>query len=58
LPKQPDGEILRSAQNDKGGGESLLDRWWVQLLVTGWMLFVVVMYFRLQLTRLLEVAQR
>ena len=50
-----DNVIPRSAQEDSGG---LLDCWWVQFLVTGWMLFVVVAYFRLQLLRLVEVAQR
>jgi hypothetical protein len=30
----------------------------MQLIVASWMLFVVVTYFRLQLTRLIEIAQR
>ncbi len=47
--------ILRSDQDDSGG---LLGRWWVQLLVTGWMLSVVVVYFRLQWLRVVEVAPR
>ncbi len=51
----PNDRIPRSAQEDSGG---LLDRWWVQLLVTGWMLLVVVAYFRLQLLRIVEVAPR
>ena len=41
-----------------GEGASLLERWWVQALVSAWMLFVVVAYFRLQLARLLEIAGR
>jgi len=35
-----------------------LDRWWVQVLVSAWMLFVVVTYCRLQWTRLIEIAGR
>jgi len=38
--------------------DSLFDRWWVQALLSAWMLFVVVTYFRLQLTRLIEIAGR
>jgi len=53
-----EGGILRSAQDDISESGSPLDRWWVLLLVSAWMLFVVVTYFRLQLTRLLEIAQR
>jgi hypothetical protein len=30
----------------------------MQALVSGWMLFVVVTYFRLQLTRLIEITGR
>jgi hypothetical protein len=51
----PNKGTPRAAQSGSGG---LLDRWWVQLLVTGWMLLVVVAYFRLQLLRLVEIAQR
>jgi len=36
---------------------SLVGRWWVQALVAAWVLGVVVIYFRLQLLRLLEIAQ-
>jgi len=36
---------------------SLVDRWWVQALVAAWVLGVVITYFRLQLLRLLEIAQ-
>ena len=50
-----DNAISRSSQENSRGP---LDRWWVQLLVTGWMLFVVVAYFRLQLLRVIEVAPR
>ncbi|MGD0110574.1 MAG: hypothetical protein ABSD48_01790 [Armatimonadota bacterium] len=51
----PSGGVPRSAQDGNSGP---LDRWWVQVLVSAWMLFVVVTYFRLQLTRLLEIAGR
>ena len=33
----------------------LIDRWWVQLLVAGWIVAVLTIYFRLQLARLLEI---
>ena len=36
---------------------SLVDRWWVQAVVAAWVLGVVIIYFRLQLLRLLEIAQ-
>jgi len=32
-----------------------IDRWWVQLLVAGWIVTVLTIYFRLQLARLLEI---
>jgi len=38
-------------------GPRWIDRWWVQALVAGWILLVVTVYFRLQLMRLLEIAQ-
>lgn len=30
-------------------------RWWVQLLVAGWIVAVLTIYFRLQLARLFEI---
>jgi hypothetical protein len=36
---------------------SLVDRWWVQAVAAAWVLGVVITYFRLQLLRLLEIAQ-
>jgi len=51
------GRRQAPAQPTEEGG-SLLDRWWMQALVSAWMLLVVVTYFRLQLTRLLEIAGR
>lgn len=32
-------------------------RWWLDALLATWILVVIVVYFRLQLLRLLEVAQ-
>jgi hypothetical protein len=34
----------------------LIGRWWVQVLVVVWVLAVIVMYFQLQIGRVLEVA--
>jgi len=43
--------------NDSGSGRPrLIDRWWVQLLVAGWIVAVLGIYFRLQIARLLEIA--
>jgi len=56
--QRTNGGILRFAQNDSNDQRSLLSPWWMQLIVAGWTLFVVVTYFRLQLTRLIEIAQR
>jgi hypothetical protein len=36
---------------------SLVDRWWVQAVVAAWVLGIIITYFRLQLLRLLEIAQ-
>ena len=33
----------------------LIDRWWVQFLAAAWIIAIVVVYFRLQILRLLEV---
>jgi hypothetical protein len=33
----------------------LLGRWWVQFLIAAWILAVVVIYFRHQLQRLVEI---
>jgi len=42
--------------NESGSGRPrLIDRWWVQLLVAGWIVAVLTIYFRLQLARLLEI---
>jgi hypothetical protein len=60
LPESPsrrrDRKIPRFARNDRQA--SLLDRWWMQVLVAGWVLFVVVTYIWLQVARMLAVAQR
>ena len=43
--------------NDRGSGRPrLIDRWWVLLLVAGWIVAVLAIYFRLQIARLLEIA--
>jgi hypothetical protein len=39
----------------EGNRAKLLDRWWVQLLLAVWVLAIVVIYFRLQVLRLLEI---
>jgi hypothetical protein len=33
----------------------LIDRWWVRLLVAAWIITIVVVYFRLQILRLIEI---
>jgi hypothetical protein len=35
---------------------SLLDRWWVRLLVAAWIIAVIVVYFQRQVQRILELA--
>ena len=49
LPKQQEGEGKRAP---------LIGRRWVQVLVVVWVLGIIVMYFRLQIGRVLEVAGR
>ena len=34
---------------------SLIQRWWVQFLVAVWILAIVIIYFRLQILRLLQI---
>jgi hypothetical protein len=36
----------------------LLDRWWVGLLAAAWVVAIVVIYYRLQLARLVQVLTR
>lgn len=42
--------------SDTEAPHDLLTKWWVQLLAAGWILAVVTIYFRLQLTRLAAIA--
>ncbi len=44
-------------RRDEKPRPKLIERWWVQALVAAWVLVIVTVYFRLQLMRLLEVAQ-
>jgi len=59
VPEFTLSEVEGPAEEGRGAnhGPRWIDRWWVQALVAGWILLVVTLYFRLQLIRLLEIAQ-
>jgi hypothetical protein len=51
---QPSG-LPRSAGSST---PPLLDRWWVRLLAAAWVVAIVVIYYRLQWVRLVQVLTR
>jgi hypothetical protein len=38
------------------GCQGALDRWWVRLLVAGWVVAIITVYFWRQIQRVLEIA--
>ncbi len=46
----------RSKRDGESETRDLLTRWWAQALAAGWILAVITIYFRLQLTRLAAIA--
>ena len=48
----------RDTKSEGPDAPSLLDRLWVRLLVAGWVIAIVLIYYRLQIMRVLEVLSR